>query len=172
MCDFFALSLLNLSSFVRKHFPECDDSAFEKVEGRDLPDWSPQTSFLLWDQLPTLPAAGSRLFCFLCSPDFYIWSNFLLCVLRIIVMFWCCVKKTGVFIYLICCCFPQSLGLLWRLFIMFWDETVWVKGCVIPLIDTSDRLSSFFYPVRKMLEQSLKVLYVYRRRSLEKDSIP
>lgn len=36
MCDFFALSLLNLSSFVRKHFPECNDSAFEKVEGREI----------------------------------------------------------------------------------------------------------------------------------------
>lgn len=144
---FFPLSWLGLSSFVRKLcFPKCNDSAFEKVEGRDLPDWYPQMGYLLlWHQLhfPCYLLQAASFLIHLRS-SFCMWSISTLWGLSIIA------------VYLVVCVRKQEfkkkksfspVGCYSGCSEMRQGEE---KGCVIPLIDMADRLSSFFYPVRKM----------------------
>lgn len=123
---------------------------------RDMPDWSPQMGFLLlWDQMHftwyLLQVAGfSASFAVLILYNLYFltlgfkyyWNAMVFCVesKSLIYLFIC------LFIYL----FPGPSSCWKGFFIMFWDERLRRKSCVIPLIDMSDRLSSFFYPVRKM----------------------
>lgn len=138
--NLFPLPWLGLSSFVRKLcFPKYNDSASEKVEGRDLPDWYPQMSYLLlWHQLhfPCYLLQEAGFFLRLHS-SFCMWSISTLWDLSVIA------------VYLVLCFRKQEfkkksfspLGCYSGCSEMRQGEE---EGCVIPLIDLADRLSSFF----------------------------